>query len=83
MMKLKGKARKVVLSAKTPMLIQLGNDLIWERTRLVVAKAEKSDRGIAFHECRIASLEKFIALIKSLDDATFKKFVKEHGKEIF
>lgn len=81
-MKITPAIRKVILSAKTPMLIQLRNDRIWEKTKLVVAKAEKSDK-VGFHEIRLKSLNAFIAHIESLDDKGFKKFVKEHRNEIF
>lgn len=83
MQNLSAKARKIVLSAKTPMLIQLRNDRILELTHLTIAKAEKAERTIAFHECRIESLTNFIAKVEAMTDKQFKTFVKEHGNEIF
>jgi hypothetical protein len=82
MMKLTGKARSVVLSAKTPMLIQLRNDRIMELTHLAIAKATNPSK-VAFHEVRIDSLSAFIAKVEAMTDTEFKTFVKEHGHEIF
>ena len=82
MMKLTGKARKVVLSAKTPMLIQLRNDRIMELTHLAIAKATNPSK-VSFHEVRIQSLTDFITKVERMNDAQFNTFVKEHGDEIF
>lgn len=79
---LSAKARKIVLSAKTPMLIQLRNDRIMELTHLAIAK-ETNPSKVAFHEVRIDSLSAFIAKVEAMTDTEFKTFVKEHGNEIF
>ena len=79
---LSAKARKIVLSAKTPMLIQLRNDRIMELTHLAIAKATNPSK-VAFHEVRIDSLSAFIAKVEAMTDTEFKTFVKEHGNEIF
>lgn len=83
LMKVTPSVRKVLLSSKAAMGIQCTNDLIWERTKLKVARFEGNARLVGFHECRIASLESFIADLESMTPAGFKQFVKEHGKEIF
>ena len=75
-------ARKIVLSAKTPMLIQLRNDRIMELTHLAIAKATNPNK-VAFHEIRIDSLTAFIAKVEAMTDKQFKTFVKKHGNEIF
>lgn len=81
-MKLTPAVRKVILSAKTPMLIQLRNDRIMELTHLAIARATSPSK-VAFHEVRIESLTAFIAKVEAMSDAEFKTFVKEHGNEIF
>ena len=81
-MKLTPAIRKVILSAKTPMLIQLRNDRIMELTHLAIAKATHSNK-VSFHEVRINSLTAFIAKVEAMNDTQFKTFIKEHGNEIF
>lgn len=82
MQNLSAKARKIVLSAKTPMLVQLRNDRIMELTHLAIARATNPSK-VAFHEVRIESLTAFIAKVEAMSDTEFKTFVKEHGDEIF
>lgn len=77
------KAKANAKAGKVPMLLRLRNDRILEVTHLAIAKAEKSERTIAFHECRIESLTNFIAEVEAMTAKQFKTFIKEHGNEIF
>jgi len=82
-MKVTPAIRKVLLSHKTPMLIQLRNDRSWEQVKLLVAKNDGDERRISFHQVRLDFLNTIIPQIEAFTDAEFKAWVKANRSNLF
>ena len=82
-MKVTPAIRKVLLSSKTAMLIQLRNDRMWEQTKLLVANHDGDERKISFHQVRLDFLNFIIPEIETLSDANFKAWVKANRSNLF
>lgn len=75
--------RKVLLSSKTAMLIQLRNDRMWEQTKLLVANHERDTSRISFHQTRLDFLNFIIPEIETLTPSAFKAWVKANRSNLF
>ncbi len=75
--------RKVLLSSKTAMLIQLRNDRMWEQTKLLVANHDGDERKISFHQVRLDFLNFIIPEIEALTPSAFKAWVKANRSNLF
>jgi len=82
-MKVTPAIRKVLLSSKTAMLIQLRNDRMWEQTKLLVANHDGDARQISFHQTRLDFLNIIIPEIENLTPAEFKAWVKANRSNLF
>jgi len=82
-MKVTPAIRKVLLSSKTAMLIQLHNDRMWEQTKLLVATHDGDERRISFHQVRLDFLNFIIPEIETLTPAAFKAWVKANRSNLF